>query len=58
MCVRKVYSLLDIAEGEVEASKHKTAVTSCSVKAMWDTCAISNRTAPSPHVDPVAAPEA
>lgn len=37
--VRRVFSLLDIAEGEVEAAKHKTAVTSRSVKAGRDTCA-------------------
>lgn len=37
--VHRVCSLLDIAEGEVEAAKHKTAVTSGSVKAGRDTCA-------------------
>lgn len=36
--VHRVCSLLDIAEGEVEAAKHKTAVTR-SVKAGRDTCA-------------------
>ncbi len=49
VCVRQVCNLLDIAQGEVEAMKHKTAVTSCSFKAVRDTCAISSATAPSLH---------
>lgn len=52
--VHQVCNLSDIAQGEVEATEHKSAVTSRSVKAAQDTCAISSTTAPTLHQDPVA----
>lgn len=58
VCAHQECNLLDIAQGEVDATKHKMPVTSCSVKAVWDTCAVSSTTAQSLHHDPLAMLEA